>query len=427
MKAIRLLAIAALAVLTLCELGVCGPILKVEKKGTYFYWFDYTDGFGGKRVTQPIKFKGNSTELDTSALGTTFKGAKLFVMSKKTGNLAILDYAPEKNQKSAKEIVLKNDAFAYVRNVRLRIVAEDGSPVESALVEITDGEGTPMAAVITPADNGTASFQNVAAGEVNVKVRAAGVTKTIDSDIEVPTKRDKPWFEKDVRVKGDVDTLPTQVIVPTEAKTGEAETAKREHASSLDLALQTLAGIIFLVIVVAIIYAVVRARGITVEQALRKLGVQLPDSATGTAQPGAGEVGPATSGVDQSICPFCGQKRDASGNCACSVQPTAATPQTAFDLAPRLVGLTGLYAGQVFALSSGTQVVGREAGCHVPLVNDNTTSRRHATITVSPDGYTIRDEGSSNGTFVNGVRIQEQKLTPGDEIQIGATRFRFEV
>lgn len=427
MKGMRLLIIAAVAVLTLCEVGVCGPILKVEKKGTYFYWFDYTDGLGVKRVTRPVKFKGNSAELDTSVLGTTFKSAKLFVMNKKTGNLAILDYAPEKDQKPSKEIVVKNDAFTYVRNLRLRIVAEDGSPVESALVEITDGEGTPMAAVITPADNGTANFQNVAAGEVNVKVRAKGVIKTIDSDIEVPIKRDKPWFEKNVRVKGDVDTLPTQVIVPPEAKTGETETAKREHASSLDLALQTLAGIIFLIIIIAIIYAVVRARGITVEQALRKLGVQLPDSATGTAQSGAAGAGPASSGVDQNICPFCGQKRDASGNCACSLQPTSATPQTAFDLAPRLVGLTGVYAGQVFVLSSGAQLVGREASCDVPLVNDNTTSRRHATITVSADGYTIRDEGSSNGTFVNGVRIQEQKLTPGDEIQIGATRFRFEV
>ncbi|MDH7601189.1 MAG: FHA domain-containing protein [Armatimonadota bacterium] len=413
--------------MALCEICACSPLLKVEKKGTYFYWFDYTDGLGGKHVTQPVKFKGDTAKLDTSALGTTFKSAKLFVMNKKTGNLAILDYTPAKDQKQAKEIALKDDAFSYVRNVRLRVIAEDGSPIESALVEITDGEGTPMAAVITPADNGIATFQNVAAGEVNVKVRAKGVTKTVDSDIEVPTKRATPWFEKDVRVKGDVDTIPAETVVSPETKTAKAEsTTAGRQASRVDLALQMLAGILLLVIIVAIIYAVAKAKGATAEQALRKLGVQLPDTATGTPQAGTVGTGPTPSSTDASVCPFCGQKRDALGNCACSLQPSVATPQTTAAAAPRLVGLTGTYAGQVFTLGPGTKLIGREPECDVALVNDNTTSRRHATITVSADGYTIRDEGSSNGTFVNGVRIQEHKLSPGDEIQIGATRFRFE-
>jgi pSer/pThr/pTyr-binding forkhead associated (FHA) protein len=38
----------------------------------------------------------------------------------------------------------------------------------------------------------------------------------------------------------------------------------------------------------------------------------------------------------------------------------------------------------------------------------------------------VRDEGSSNGTFVNGVRIQEQPLFPGDIIRVGSTELRFE-
>jgi len=82
--------------------------------------------------------------------------------------------------------------------------------------------------------------------------------------------------------------------------------------------------------------------------------------------------------------------------------------------------------GQVFEIASGSKVIGREAGCDIALVNDNTASRRHATITVSAGDYSIRDEGSSNGTFVNGAKITEQKLTPGDEVQVGGTRFRFE-
>jgi len=38
----------------------------------------------------------------------------------------------------------------------------------------------------------------------------------------------------------------------------------------------------------------------------------------------------------------------------------------------------------------------------------------------------LRDEGSSNGTFVNNQRVQQQVLRSGDEIRIGASLFRFE-
>jgi len=91
-----------------------------------------------------------------------------------------------------------------------------------------------------------------------------------------------------------------------------------------------------------------------------------------------------------------------------------------------LVGTQGTYSGHVFEIPVGSTTIGREAENPIPLVNDTTASRRHATITISGSDYTIRDEGSSNGTFVNGARVTEQKLMPGDEVQIGGTKFRFE-
>lgn len=419
-----------LLAILLCQACSASVTLKVEKRGTYFYWFDYTDGLGARRVTQPVKFKGDSTQLDTTPLGTTFKSARLFVMNKKTGNLAIVDYVPPKDRKSAKPIELNEDAFAYVRTVRLRVVAEDGSPVESALVEITDGEGTPMNALITPADNGVATFQNVATGEINVKVRTKGVVKTVDSDIELPAKRDRPWFERNVRVKGDVDTIAPTATEPARAKGPATATTPREpHAGQINSALQMLAGFLLLAIIIAVIYAIVKSRGITVEQTLRKLGVQLPETPTGTAGTGGlQQTGTPPPAIDPSVCPFCGQKKDAQGNCACSLQPAATPVSTTTAGIPKLVGVSGIYAGHVFelGLGFGTKTIGRESSSDVALVNDSTTSRRHATITISADGYFIRDEGSSNGTFVNGARITEQKISPGDEIQIGGTRFRFE-
>ncbi len=56
------------------------------------------------------------------------------------------------------------------------------------------------------------------------------------------------------------------------------------------------------------------------------------------------------------------------------------------------------------------------------VVNDSRVSRHHATIWFSQGQYWIRDEGSTNGTFVNEQRIQrEQTLNVGDRVWIGGT------
>ena len=48
-----------------------------------------------------------------------------------------------------------------------------------------------------------------------------------------------------------------------------------------------------------------------------------------------------------------------------------------------------------------------------------TGSARHATVRVEPVGVVLEDEGSLNGTFVNGERIEQRLLEEGDRIQIG--------
>jgi pSer/pThr/pTyr-binding forkhead associated (FHA) protein len=75
--------------------------------------------------------------------------------------------------------------------------------------------------------------------------------------------------------------------------------------------------------------------------------------------------------------------------------------------------------------------MGRDADNTLPLPDDTTVSRRHARIEAVPEGtgFQIVDEGSSNGTYVNGQRIpagNSRILVVGDEIQIGASRLRFE-
>jgi FHA domain/Transcriptional regulatory protein, C terminal len=66
----------------------------------------------------------------------------------------------------------------------------------------------------------------------------------------------------------------------------------------------------------------------------------------------------------------------------------------------------------------GPVVLGRDPGCEVVL-DSQFISRRHARVEASADGYVLVDEGSRNGTLLNGERLRKPaRLEPGDEIRI---------
>ena len=69
-------------------------------------------------------------------------------------------------------------------------------------------------------------------------------------------------------------------------------------------------------------------------------------------------------------------------------------------------------------------VIGRSRSCNLRLPSAD-ASRRHAEILAGRDGYMVRDLRSTNGTFVNGERIQERTLRPGDRIEIGGDVITF--
>lgn len=94
--------------------------------------------------------------------------------------------------------------------------------------------------------------------------------------------------------------------------------------------------------------------------------------------------------------------------------------------APQLIGLEGLAAGSTFALADGEVTLGRDGSNDIVLA-ENSVSRRHALLTRDANGGVhLADAGSANGVFVNGRRVQEVVLAPGDEIRIGDNSFRFD-
>ena len=89
----------------------------------------------------------------------------------------------------------------------------------------------------------------------------------------------------------------------------------------------------------------------------------------------------------------------------------------------RLISTT---SDQSFELGDGaTLIVGRASGSDIPLF-DPTISRRHAELVCDGTTVKVRDLGSSNGSFVNGARIEEGSAAAGDELGFGQLLFRLE-
>jgi pSer/pThr/pTyr-binding forkhead associated (FHA) protein len=95
-------------------------------------------------------------------------------------------------------------------------------------------------------------------------------------------------------------------------------------------------------------------------------------------------------------------------------------------LGTKVVGVAGLYAGHTFPLVGETSTIGRDGECSLCLANDKTVSRVHARIVLEDKGHALYDEGSSNGTYVNGVLVRSSALAPGDVIQCGSSQLRYE-
>ena len=69
-------------------------------------------------------------------------------------------------------------------------------------------------------------------------------------------------------------------------------------------------------------------------------------------------------------------------------------------------------------------VIGRMEGCDVILA-DPGVSRRHAEIRREGDEWVVIDLGSTNGTEINGKRVNRHRLTPGDRLVFGETTLEF--
>jgi pSer/pThr/pTyr-binding forkhead associated (FHA) protein len=144
------------------------------------------------------------------------------------------------------------------------------------------------------------------------------------------------------------------------------------------------------------------------------------------------------------FCPNCGHRNPTGVNfcSSCGASLVASAPDTSVSVHPvdehgdasddePTVGLLELPRGvRMLVVKRGSDVGVRftldadivQAGRHPEsdiFLDDITVSRRHAEFVTVDNVTTVRDVGSLNGTYVNRSRIDEARLSSGDEVQIG--------
>jgi hypothetical protein len=96
--------------------------------------------------------------------------------------------------------------------------------------------------------------------------------------------------------------------------------------------------------------------------------------------------------------------------------------------APAAAGRRALLVGddKRTVLSGSRLLIGRSRDCDI-TVDDPNVSRRHAELRNEDGRWIITDLGSTNGVKVNGHRVEQAALEPGDELVVGLARMRFEL
>jgi pSer/pThr/pTyr-binding forkhead associated (FHA) protein len=83
--------------------------------------------------------------------------------------------------------------------------------------------------------------------------------------------------------------------------------------------------------------------------------------------------------------------------------------------------------GEDFELDSAQLTIGRGGQNDIAIRSDEYASARHARFEPRQDGVWVQDLGSTNGTYLNGARLERpRRLTGGDVVRVGETDLRYE-
>jgi hypothetical protein len=317
-------------------------------------------------------------------------------------------------------------SFQALASVTVKIESQ-GSPVGSAEIQFQDGLHR-ASSFLDPASHGSAKFFDVRLGKSVVTViyrNDKGSTAQVSQNFSASSSDAEPpvWTvalpdADKVSTSSEQATVPA-VSGPAATATGTstappAPTKPPTPASPFGAFLVYLLALVIGVAVVVGAIQLYRRNPGPVASKLAQLGVQIP-------QPGEQPLSQAT--------PFMPDPLPRAQPVQKIVLQDA-TPDPIAVAAPSMpMGEPTIVTqdGTVIPLSEGPTAVGRDPGLGLSLTAETTVSRRHAQFSRIGNEVTLEDFASTNGTYVNGVRIQSPVvLNPGDAVQFGSAKFRYQ-
>lgn len=282
-----------------------------------------------------------------------------------------------------------------------------GRPLPSGKI----GLHTPSFTKTMPVENGEAKFFAVPYGDVEVRVdyKNGGIPPTAPQIFRISKEADAA--ERTIGV-----TVVEGPDVPATTDGTESEQAAQSAPTWYARLLVWLVSLALAGVALVFLLRFLKDRSDVVEEKLKGLGVPIPGDLAQSQPddpPSAQEPFEATPVVPAGHCAYCGKEQS---ECVCRLD---APKVSAAVREPEFVGL-----GVELRIPEGESIVGREGDL---VVSDPTVSRQHARVTREDDTVTVEDLGSSNGTFVDGVRIDEPTVVkPGATVHFGSVKVRLE-
>ncbi|MEZ0327287.1 MAG: FHA domain-containing protein [Fimbriimonas sp.] len=361
------------------------------------------------------------TELTSTTLPTTGKSpaAGVFVWDKKSGNLA---------SKTLRDLLktttweVKPSDYLDVAEIVVQL-EHDGKPVSAAQISLNDGRRTSQE-FLDPSMKGEVRFFAVKPGTLKVKVQYKSEgkdAKPVTQILEAPLTRSEAVPTLKISLPDPVETIApaatTDAATEDPSEPTRAIVKEEPKGSAFGTLLAYLIGIGIAAAAVWFAIQFFKKNLDTVSAKLEQLGVQIPKPQDDQLTQGDPIVPmPVKQAPPQKI-----MLDDADPLPLSDIAPIAMPSQPTGE--SRLVAENG----DEMPLPDGETVVGREVGLGLSLVGETTVSRRHAQLVKAGSSVVVRDLGSTNGTYVNGAKVDnEVTIRPGDVVQFGSVRFRYE-
>ncbi|MFQ3611694.1 MAG: hypothetical protein SNJ72_09415, partial [Fimbriimonadales bacterium] len=190
--------------------------LEFTEEGERWYWLETAQG---EPLAPPTKTSDKSLKIDLPERAET-----LWVLDAKTGNLAKL---PVKDLTEKTEI--SSERWSHVARVQVNVRAQNGNPVASSIVQLTDAQKTVHRALIEPTSEGIVILERVALGKGELQVRY-GTDQRLTQTVDLKRERSQPVPNLSVQVTGEVAT-----VAPPGEKTEDQQTNSGSRIGALVL------------------------------------------------------------------------------------------------------------------------------------------------------------------------------------------------